>query len=96
MLNYYADIHCHMLPRLDDGAESFEESVQMLKIAFREGIRTICLTPHYMPERWKPVFRRSTRNLPSFLFEFPSLTPDFSRIFKIFLLDFFIEKNFFL
>ncbi len=54
MLNYCADIHCHMLPRLDDGAESFEESVQMLKIAFREGIRTICLTPHYMPERWKP------------------------------------------
>lgn len=43
-----------------------------------------------------PVFRRSTRNLPSFLFEFPSLTSDFSRIFKIFLLDFFIEKNFFL
>lgn len=54
MPDYCADIHCHMLPRLDDGAESFEESVQMLKIAFKEGIRTICLTPHYMPERWKP------------------------------------------
>ncbi|MGN0397511.1 MAG: CpsB/CapC family capsule biosynthesis tyrosine phosphatase [Candidatus Fimimorpha sp.] len=54
MQNYCADIHCHMLPRVDDGAESFEESIKMLNIALKEGIRTICLTPHYMPERWKP------------------------------------------
>ena len=31
----YIDMHCHILPEVDDGAESIEETVQMLQIAYR-------------------------------------------------------------
>lgn len=40
------DLHCHILPGLDDGAQSFEESVAMAEIARSDGIRTIAATPH--------------------------------------------------
>ena len=33
----YIDMHCHILPEVDDGAESIEETVQMLQIAYQEG-----------------------------------------------------------
>ena len=74
------------------------ESLVKTTVSFRKIFldRFLYVAVKYGLEMVIPVFRRSTRNLPSFLFEFPSLTSDFSRIFKIFLLDFFIEKNFFL
>ncbi len=42
-----ADIHCHILPALDDGSGSMEESMEMLRIAVRSGITDIIATPHY-------------------------------------------------
>lgn len=41
------DLHCHILPNLDDGAQSMEESVAMAKAACKEGIHTIVATPHH-------------------------------------------------
>lgn len=46
MTGYY-DIHCHMLPGVDDGAQTMEEALSMLGISYAEGIRNIILTPHY-------------------------------------------------
>jgi protein-tyrosine phosphatase len=43
----YIDIHAHILPEVDDGSGSMEETLQMLTIAYRQGIRTIIATPHY-------------------------------------------------
>lgn len=40
------DIHCHILPALDDGAESIEESIQMAETAIQEGITHVVATPH--------------------------------------------------
>ncbi len=31
----YIDMHCHILPEVDDGAQSIEETVQMLRIAYQ-------------------------------------------------------------
>lgn len=42
----YYDLHCHLLPGIDDGAVDMAETVSALKIARREGIRTIVFTPH--------------------------------------------------
>lgn len=50
-MDSYIDIHSHILPRIDDGAESFEISMQMLRTAWADGIRTAILTPHYKPGR---------------------------------------------
>ncbi|WP_191560014.1 tyrosine-protein phosphatase [Metabacillus idriensis] len=41
------DIHSHILPKLDDGAGSFEEAVQIAKAAVEEGITKIIATPHH-------------------------------------------------
>ncbi|HTN75995.1 MAG TPA: CpsB/CapC family capsule biosynthesis tyrosine phosphatase, partial [Pirellulaceae bacterium] len=42
----FIDIHCHLLPGLDDGARSWDEALEMAKIAFENGISTIIATPH--------------------------------------------------
>lgn len=46
-MNNIVDMHCHILPGLDDGAESWNETYQMLQIAYDEGIRVIVATPHH-------------------------------------------------
>jgi protein-tyrosine phosphatase len=40
------DLHAHLLPGLDDGAKTLEESVQMCWISYKDGVRTIVGTPH--------------------------------------------------
>ena len=42
------DIHCHILPGIDDGAKTMEEALSILKKAEAAGITDIILTPHYM------------------------------------------------
>lgn len=42
----FADIHCHMLSGIDDGAKSPEESLEMARMAVADGIRSCILTPH--------------------------------------------------
>ena len=41
------DIHTHLLFGVDDGAETFEESIAMLEHAKEQGIDAMILTPHY-------------------------------------------------
>ncbi|TWD92384.1 protein-tyrosine phosphatase [Neobacillus bataviensis] len=40
------DIHSHILPGIDDGAQTLEDSIKMAKEAEKEGIQTIIATPH--------------------------------------------------
>lgn len=42
----FVDIHCHVLPGIDDGPETVDESLRMLRIARSDGITTIVATPH--------------------------------------------------
>jgi len=40
------DLHCHILPALDDGALDLEDSLAMARVAAADGIETIAATPH--------------------------------------------------
>ncbi len=40
------DIHSHILPGLDDGSKSWDMTLQMCRLAFRDGITHIVTTPH--------------------------------------------------
>jgi protein-tyrosine phosphatase len=40
------DIHCHILPGVDDGSETWETTTQMCRMAARDGIIHIVATPH--------------------------------------------------
>lgn len=42
------DIHCHILPGVDDGATDIEESIEMVIMAKNNDINTIIATPHYI------------------------------------------------
>ncbi len=42
----YIDIHTHIIPKVDDGAESMETALRMLALAYREGVRSMIATPH--------------------------------------------------
>ena len=44
------DLHSHLLPGIDDGSKSFEESIKILKKASIEGVTDIVLTPHYIED----------------------------------------------
>jgi protein-tyrosine phosphatase len=41
------DIHCHILWGIDDGAKDLNESLEMARIAYEDGIRHIIATPHF-------------------------------------------------
>lgn len=48
------DFHSHILPGIDDGSASVEESLSMLKMAAEQGIGRMVATPHFYPHRDDP------------------------------------------
>lgn len=44
----FVDIHCHLLPGIDDGAADWDESLAMARMAVDEGTTTIIATPHQL------------------------------------------------
>lgn len=46
------DIHCHLLPRVDDGSKSLEESIEVMETMKAVGYEQIRLTPHFCYPRF--------------------------------------------
>ena len=74
-MNGYLDIHSHILPGIDDGSKDMDMTIQMLKLAYEEGVRYIVATPHYytghrnaeiskIEERYHEVKRIAGEELP--------------------------------
>jgi len=43
------DIHCHLLPGIDDGASTIEQSLDLARHAIADGITHVVVTPHIQP-----------------------------------------------
>jgi len=43
------DLHCHLLPAIDDGATDLEAALEMARMAVADGITTTACTPHIFP-----------------------------------------------
>lgn len=57
------DIHCHIIPGLDDGSDSIEESIKMARIAYENGTDIIVATPHCnRPDSYENHWSRSFYN----------------------------------
>lgn len=56
------DIHCHLIPYVDDGAESFEEMKRLLQREYEDGVRRIILTPHFRPDMFETSMKRIRRH----------------------------------
>ena len=45
------DLHTHILPGVDDGAKTAQDSIAMLQMQYETGVDTVVLTPHYYPQK---------------------------------------------
>ena len=43
---YYVDVHCHLIPGVDDGAKSMKESLAALKEQYDQNVKYVICTPH--------------------------------------------------
>ncbi|MCM1078672.1 MAG: capsular biosynthesis protein [Bacteroidales bacterium] len=50
ILNGFTDCHCHLLPGVDDGVKRMEDTLKLLDMMQRRGVREVWLTPHIMEE----------------------------------------------
>ncbi len=58
------DIHCHIMPDVDDGSDNFDESIEMAKIAEDSGIVAIIATPHCnIPDTYRNEWDSSMHEL---------------------------------
>lgn len=48
------DFHSHVLPGVDDGSKSVEESIAMLQMEAKQGVRHVVATPHFYAQHDKP------------------------------------------
>ena len=49
------DFHSHILPNMDDGSRSAEESAEMLRALYRQGVDLVALTPHFYADENSPA-----------------------------------------
>jgi protein-tyrosine phosphatase len=50
---FVIDLHCHILPGIDDGAQSLSDSINMARKAVEQGIHAIVASPHHMNSRYE-------------------------------------------
>ena len=67
------DIHSHLLPGVDDGCQSLEESLSLLKGAIQEGIEYVVITPHFMKNG---AFKLSRDEIVKRFIEFKKIVKD--------------------
>ena len=50
-MRYYIDMHNPIIPRVDDGSNSMDESMALIDMEYKEGVRKLICTPHYIRNR---------------------------------------------
>lgn len=48
------DFHSHVLPKVDDGSQSLDETRQMLALSYQQGVRHMVATPHFYADEMIP------------------------------------------
>ena len=76
MKQSFTDIHTHILPSVDDGAQSMEDALELLRLQKNSGVERVMLTPHFYPQHDTPerfLKRRAEAEaaLPASGFVFP-------------------------
>jgi protein-tyrosine phosphatase len=60
------DLHCHLLPGIDDGAKDLETSLAMARMACSDGVSVVACTPHILPGVYNnsgPAIRQAVAGL---------------------------------
>ncbi len=46
----FTDLHTHILPSVDDGAQNVEAALELLRLEKQSGVERVVLTPHFYPQ----------------------------------------------
>lgn len=68
------DVHCHVLPGIDDGARTMEESCKLLEMAAEQGVVSAIVTPHWYRNKTIRDLEELTVQLQA---EIQKIIPDF-------------------
>lgn len=60
------DLHCHLLPGIDDGPDTLEQALELARIAVANGITHSVVTPHVHPGRYENDSASVERALATF------------------------------
>ena len=60
------DVHCHLLPGIDDGAKTMSDALDMARVAVDNGIEYAVLTPHLNPGRYENTASSTVEPLREF------------------------------
>ncbi|KUJ82428.1 capsular biosynthesis protein [Microbulbifer flavimaris] len=60
------DLHCHLLPGIDDGARDLEQALLLARMAVDDGITHCVATPHIHPGRWDNTLASITETFVAF------------------------------
>lgn len=66
----FVDIHCHLVPGIDDGAQTWQDTLSMAQIAVQSGTQTIIVTPHQLGnfrQNSGDLIRQHTQQVQDFL-----------------------------
>ena len=69
------EMHCHILPGVDDGSKDTETSVKMLRRLAQQGAETVVLTPHYYSDSISLADFIARRDAPTCRLLFPRTRP---------------------
>ena len=70
VLKTMIDLHCHILPGIDDGAADLSVSIAMAKAFVPDGVSVVACTPHILPGLYHnsgPQIRQATAQLQQVL-----------------------------
>lgn len=70
------DMHSHILPNVDDGSRSFEETLQLVNEAYQAGFTTIVSTSHYYLGYYEPIEKDRKAHIDVILQEVKNTLPD--------------------
>jgi len=60
------DLHCHLLPGIDDGPDTLEQALELARIAVANGITHSVVTPHIHPGRYENDAASIQQNLADY------------------------------
>lgn len=70
------ELHCHILPGVDDGSKNMETSMKMVEIGYRDGVRRMIVTPHYIPNHLQYNEEKLQKVFSMFTAEVQKVHPD--------------------
>lgn len=66
LLFFMIDLHCHMLPAIDDGARDLDTALRMAELAVADGITMTACTPHIYPGLFENTHERISEAVQCF------------------------------